>query len=123
MTALTVIGRYSEADWFGEVTVDGIVLRPEKAQAITRSSPDGFSWGYAGSGPYLLAVGILLHFGLTSVQALRMAYEFKRLVVAYFPRASFRAEVDIEGWLARNERPLLHVDYLDPLRLDRPEMP
>jgi hypothetical protein len=43
-----------------KVSIDGKLLYPIKSQAIINHSPDGFSWGFAGSGPAQLALGILL---------------------------------------------------------------
>ena len=35
-------------------------LSPKRSQALANHSPDGFNWGYAGSGPAQLALAILL---------------------------------------------------------------
>ena len=35
-------------------------LSPLKSQSIVNHSPDGFNWGYLGSGPAQLALAILL---------------------------------------------------------------
>ena len=35
-------------------------LSPEPSQDIVNHSPDGFNWGYSGSGPAQLALGLLL---------------------------------------------------------------
>ncbi len=35
-------------------------LRPQPSQRVWNHSPDGFSWGYGGSGPAQLALAILL---------------------------------------------------------------
>ena len=35
-------------------------LKPERSQRIRNHSPDGFNWGYAGSGPAQLALALLL---------------------------------------------------------------
>lgn len=37
-----------------------IELKPEASQKIINHSPDGFQWGYSGSGPSQLALAILL---------------------------------------------------------------
>lgn len=42
------------------VTIDGVELNPEYSQSIYNHSPDGFNWGYGGSGPSQLALAILL---------------------------------------------------------------
>lgn len=38
----------------------GYLLDPKASQQIRNHSPDGFEWGYAGSGPSQLALAILL---------------------------------------------------------------
>lgn len=42
------------------VFLNGRQLTPEKSQAIINHSPDGFNWGYGGSGPAQLALAVLL---------------------------------------------------------------
>lgn len=44
------------------VTVSGKQLDPRPSQKVRNHSPDGFNWGYGGSGPAQLALAILLHF-------------------------------------------------------------
>jgi hypothetical protein len=45
-----------------EVVINGIRLSPKKSQDIINHSPDGFNWGYHGSGPAQLALALLLEF-------------------------------------------------------------
>ena len=47
-------------------------LTPERSQAIRNHSPDGFNWGYAGSGPAQLALGLLLE--VTNNEQLAIAH-------------------------------------------------
>jgi len=51
-----------EMDW--TVTVDGAPLDPRAD--LVNHSPDGFAWGYPGSGPAQLALAILSHHFQTS---------------------------------------------------------
>ncbi|MBI5598408.1 MAG: hypothetical protein HY890_01570 [Deltaproteobacteria bacterium] len=44
-----------------EVLANGLPLNPAPSQKLRYHSPDGFNWGYAGSGPAQLALAILLH--------------------------------------------------------------
>ena len=46
-------------DWY-QVTLNGATFDTAPSLAIRNHSPDGFSWGYAGSGPAQLALAILL---------------------------------------------------------------
>ena len=43
-----------------EVYLDGKFLDPRPSQAHRNHSPDGYNWGYSGSGPAQLALAIML---------------------------------------------------------------
>lgn len=43
-----------------EVCLDGKPLDPGPSQKYYNHSPDGFNWGYGGSGPAQLALAIIL---------------------------------------------------------------
>lgn len=43
-----------------EVYLDGKYLDPRPSQTYRNHSPDGFNWGYGGSGPAQLALAIML---------------------------------------------------------------
>lgn len=43
-----------------QVWLDGEKLDPRPSQRLCNHSPDGFSWGYGGSGPAQLALAIML---------------------------------------------------------------
>lgn len=43
-----------------KVWLDGKILFPGKSLKVRDHSPDGFSWGYGGSGPAQLALAIML---------------------------------------------------------------
>lgn len=42
-----------------EVWLDGEWLDPAPSQKVRNHSPDGFNWGYGGSGPAQLALAIM----------------------------------------------------------------
>lgn len=44
----------------GQLIIDGKRISPARSQKIRNHSPDGFAWGYGGSGPSQLALAILL---------------------------------------------------------------
>lgn len=60
-----------------EVFVDDVWLSPAPSQGVVNHSPDGFMWGYGGSGPSQLALAILMKFTDVEV-ALRHYHDFKR---------------------------------------------
>lgn len=77
-----------------EVFIDNQFLNPKDSQKICNHSPDGFSWGYAGSGPAQLALAIMLYYfaqtggrdgkdGITL--ALELYQDFKRDIIATQP--------------------------------------
>ena len=63
------------------VTVDGRPLYPQRSQKLHNHSPDGFNWGYGGSGPAQLALAILLDFTDDPELSLRHYQVFKSLFV------------------------------------------
>jgi len=84
------------------VTIGGEELRPEESLKLRNHSPDGFSWGYSGSGPAQLALALLLHF-TDETFALRWYQDFKFEVIAGYPMEKpFRFPVsELEDWVAR----------------------
>ncbi|MFH1313917.1 MAG: DUF6166 domain-containing protein [Candidatus Eisenbacteria bacterium] len=59
-------------------------LTPTASQRVFNHSPDGFNWGYGGSGAAQFALGVMLYF-LPEDQALRVHQDFKWDVVANLP--------------------------------------
>jgi hypothetical protein len=68
------------------VTADHGVLLPDQSQKVWNHSPDGFSWGYGGSGPAQLALALLLHTGLPKHLAVRLHQDLKWAHVARWDR-------------------------------------
>jgi hypothetical protein len=60
---------------------DGSVLDPSHSQKLVNHSPDGFNWGYAGSGPAQLALGLLYDCYASETLALKYYQQFKQQVV------------------------------------------
>lgn len=81
------------------VWIDGEELLPTRRQAVYNHSPDGFNWGYGGSGPSQLALALLLHFGVEN-EAINLYQRFKWAVIAKLPQADFEiSESLITNWL------------------------
>ena len=83
-------------------------LSPVPSQAIQNHSPDGFNWGYCGSGPAQCALGILLDVTGDRNRALNLYQQFKEQVIAHI-RETSAMKVEIEEssilkWLNENER-------------------
>lgn len=71
------------------VLVDGQMLRIKPSQKLWLHS-EGFSWGYAGSGPAQLSLALLLDALGDKDRAVRLHQRFKFRVVAAWPKD--------EGW-------------------------
>ena len=52
-------GKFDNTDWY-QVWLNGEPFDHLPSLSISNHSPDGFSWGYNGSGPAQLALAILL---------------------------------------------------------------
>lgn len=80
-------------------------LDPKRSQKVWNHSPDGFAWGYGGSGPAQLALALLLEAGLDDETAVRLHQQFKSEVVARWthdgPGSVDEHEIDMLGWVVR----------------------
>ena len=81
-----------------EVLVNGKLLDPGPSLKIWNHSPDGFNWGYEGSGPAQLALAVLLLVTDEST-ANRLHQSFKQEVIARLPQADFEIRIDVRHWL------------------------
>lgn len=72
-----------------EVYVDGNLLSPQRSLKLVNHSPDGFCWGYRGSGPSQLALALLLECGATEQEALTWYHQFKDEAIATLPQEDF----------------------------------
>lgn len=78
-----------------KVWIDGKELLPGRSQKVINHSPDGFMWGYGGSGPAQLALAICLEF-VTEQRAKAIYQQFKFKTIAQLPaRKDFEVELDL----------------------------
>lgn len=84
----------------GVVKIDGFTLSPFKSLELRNHSPDGFAWGYHGSGPAQLALAILLEFADEKF-ALENYQHFKFDVIARLPMGqAFKLKSnDVKAWI------------------------
>jgi len=79
-----------EMDWQVKVYQGNTGRKLHPRNALLNHSPDGFAWGYEGSGPAQLALAILAHhlkpFRNGDQLAIRYHQDFKRAVIARFPK-------------------------------------
>ena len=77
-----------------QVWLNGEVLSPEPSLKIRNHSPDGFAWGYGGSGPSQLSLAILLRiFGEKIARENYQDFKFKE--IAILPQTDFEKEITI----------------------------
>jgi hypothetical protein len=72
-----------------EVWIAGVPLFPNRSQSVRNHSPDGFNWGYGGSGPGQLALALLLEFTNHVQFSLRHYQTFKFRYIAQLPQSDF----------------------------------
>lgn len=83
------------------VTKDGKELSPKLSQMLWNHSPDGFQWGYGGSGPAQLALALLLDATKDSKLSLEKHQAFKREFVAGWSEKWEITSEEILAWLKR----------------------
>lgn len=94
-TNIQLVG-HSQTGW---VFINGEQLHPEPSQAIRNHSPDGFSWGYSGSGCSQLALAFLLHELKDKELAQRFYQAFKSHFVSALPFGKdFELRVNLSGY-------------------------
>ncbi len=67
------------------VFIDGEELTPGLSQVVCNHSPDGFNWGYSGSGPAQLALALLLEFSDAGTAEAHYQ-DFKGDVISQLPK-------------------------------------
>lgn len=77
------------------VWLNGKRLSPRQSWKVWNHSPDGFAWGYGGSGPAQLALAIMLKF-YSENKAIIYHQDFKWKCIASLPQADFDKELEWE---------------------------
>jgi hypothetical protein len=86
-----------------EVTIDGEFLSPVASKKIWNHSPDGFNWGYAGSGPAQLALGLLLEV-TDEREAILLHQSFKFECISSLPQGDFVMKAKtIYDWIVKQK--------------------
>lgn len=86
-----------------EVLLNGRPLNLKESQKICNHSPDGFNWGYEGSGCAQLALAIMLCY-VSAKNAMKYYQEFKRDVIAHLPmNEDFEIRLNMIDWLNSRE--------------------
>ena len=89
------------------VVIDGVreTLDPVPSQKLSNHSPDGFSWGYRGSGPAQLALAILLDATGNPHLSLDHCQRFKDVFVSSWDEDWTITQADVLRWLAQASCP------------------
>lgn len=84
-----------------DVFIEGIKLSPAQSLKVLNKSPDGFAWGYAGSGPSQLAIAILLALTGNEKFAKRHYQDFKDLYITKLSiDKDFELDInDVNNWI------------------------
>ena len=82
---------------------DGVELSPKASQDIINHSPDGFNFGYTGSGPAQLALALLYDVTGDSYQASKYHQGFKWEFVSGFGDEWTITSEEISAWLKAQE--------------------
>lgn len=90
--------RLSGRGGVGPVRFNGRPLSPAASQRLVNHSPDGFAWGYGGSGPAQLALAVLLAAGVPDRRALQLYQRFKADQIATLPE-TFDIEICLGRWV------------------------
>jgi hypothetical protein len=108
MTARLYAGRRLGANEAAPVavTADGRPLSPAASLKLRNHSPDGFNWGYGGSGPAQLALAILLDYTGDPALAERHYQAFKAAHVAHWGYQWELTAEQIQTWLKDQGVPL-----------------
>lgn len=77
------------------VTRDGEPFTAKESLGVMNHSPDGFAWGYSGSGPAQLGLALLLAEGVPADAAVLMHQSFKAFAIATL-------DID-QGWRMTSE--------------------
>lgn len=80
--------------------VDGAELTPQASLALRNHSPNGFAWGYTGSGAAQTALAICLHIFQHPAVATVLYQDFKVEFVSHWPLAKpFNIEIDVADFM------------------------
>lgn len=87
-----------------KVMVNGVYLDPKPSQKIMNHSPDGFAWGYSGSGPAQLALALTVYaaemMDVPFGRVRQFYQEVKSEFVANWPKdEEISSQYNIEGYL------------------------
>lgn len=99
----TYSGTFDDTNWY-QTFINGKTFNPAPSLKVRSHSPDGFAWGYGGSGPSQLALAILLK-ETDRETAEKLYMRFKAEVVAAFPKEKWEyTSEQVNAWIQTHEK-------------------
>ena len=92
-----IVGRSDDR----RVFIDNVELTPTRSFKFRNHSPDGFSWGYNGSGPSQFALALLLE-ATDEKTAVKKYQDFKRDIVSGLSENFTLNASVIYDWMRKN---------------------
>ena len=80
-----------------------MIFNPAPSQKVWNHSPDGFSWGFCGSGPAQLALALLLDVTDDGKLATFLHQRFKAEIVANWGESWEISSDEINAWVENNK--------------------
>jgi len=94
----TYSGSFDNENWY-QTFKDGQPFSAIHSLKVRNHSPDGFSWGYCGSGCAQFALGILLE-ETDQITAEKLYQDFKWAIISNLPEKSWTlTSEEIQKWL------------------------
>lgn len=88
-----------------DVFIDDEQLSPARSQSVWNHSPDGFNWGYHGSGPAQLALAIMLELTDDEDMSIRLHQRLKQDFLADLPDEDFELDEQVVlDWIAKHNK-------------------
>lgn len=90
-------------------------LSPKLSQKVYNHSPNGFNWGYGGSGPAQLALAIMLMV-TDEDTAISLYQTFKFEKIATLPSSDFEVDLSPEAFVAAHGGKVTRVNWEKSLK-------
>lgn len=100
MLTIQGAGNSRHCDYDISVKENNAYVELDPRYDLRNHSPDGFSWGYGGSGPAQFALAILAKVTNDDEFALRHYQQFKAEVIAKLPPCFTLTSVQVDAWLS-----------------------
>lgn len=86
------------------------ILKTYQLEHIERHSPDGFNWGYGGSGPADTALSILYDYTQDMSESLALYQELKNDFIAGFEKCLGIFSFELDKWLTKKRKEIFDAE-------------